>query len=223
MWEMVPPGEPCEPPADVTLSLCGDRLCEGDTLIREDPLLAQQLGFLQDRFQLDVASHAPLAVLVHAGVVEVGGQALILPGSSFAGKSTLVRELVRQGANYYSDEYAVLDGAGWVHPFRRPLALRPAAGRPQYVAPSELPAGAPQARPALVVFARYHEGAQWEPVALTGAAALLAVLEHTVSATLTPQRDLEYLARALHGVRTLRGVRGEAEATARKLLEGLSA
>ena len=32
-----------------------------------------------------------------------------LPGSSFTGKTTLVAALVRAGATYYSDEYAVLD------------------------------------------------------------------------------------------------------------------
>ncbi len=45
-----------------------------------------------------------------------------------AGKSTLVAELVRAGAEYYSDEYAVLDSAGGVHPYPRPLSVRQAGG-----------------------------------------------------------------------------------------------
>ena len=64
-----------------------------------------------------VANYAPDRVFVHAGVVAWRGRALVLPGTSFAGKTTLVAELVRAGAIYYSDEYAVLDEQGRVHPY----------------------------------------------------------------------------------------------------------
>jgi hypothetical protein len=61
---------------------------------------------------------------VHAGVVRVGNKALLLPGGTHAGKSTLVAELVRRGASYFSDEFALIDSEGWVHPYARPLLLR---------------------------------------------------------------------------------------------------
>ena len=61
---------------------------------------------------------------MHAGVVGWKGWALVLPGKSGAGKTTLVAELIRAGATYYSDEYAVLDERGRVHPYARPLAVR---------------------------------------------------------------------------------------------------
>jgi len=57
-------------------------------------------------------------------VVAWRGRAILLPGRSYVGKSTLVMELVRAGAVYYSDEYAVLDARGRVHPFAQPVALR---------------------------------------------------------------------------------------------------
>lgn len=41
-----------------------------------------------------------------------------------AGKSLLVSELLRRGATYFSDEYALIDAEGWVHPYPRPLLLR---------------------------------------------------------------------------------------------------
>src|SRR5690348_5169542 len=69
-------------------------------------------------------------LFVHAGVVAWKGQAILLPGKSYSGKSTLVAELVRAGATYYSDEYAVLDRRGRVHPYPRPLTLRNGAGGP---------------------------------------------------------------------------------------------
>src|SRR6267142_2744385 len=45
-------------------------------------------------------------------------------GRSLSGKTTLVRELLRRGATYYSDEFAVVDDFGNIHPFPRPLGIR---------------------------------------------------------------------------------------------------
>src|SRR4051795_11448280 len=60
-------------------------------------------------------------LLGHAGVVGWRGVAIVIPGRRATGKSTLVAELVRRGAVYYSDAFAVLDEAGRVHPYRRTL------------------------------------------------------------------------------------------------------
>ena len=56
-----------------------------------------------------VARHSHQMLFVHAGVVGWRGLAIVLPGRSRTGKSTLVAELVLRGAVYYSDEFAVLD------------------------------------------------------------------------------------------------------------------
>ena len=80
-------------------------------------------GF-ESHVQLTVAEHAPRLVFVHAGVVGWNGQAIVIPGLSHSGKTTLVHQLVRAGATYYSDEYAVLDARGRVHPYPRPLGMR---------------------------------------------------------------------------------------------------
>ena len=74
-----------------------------------------------------VRRQAGIAV-VHGGVVGHDGRAILLPGPTGAGKSTLVAELVRRGALYFSDEYALIDGAGRVHPYPRPLLLRDESG-----------------------------------------------------------------------------------------------
>ncbi len=75
---------------------------------------------------------------VHAGAVLIGERALLLPGSTHAGKSSLVAELLRRGASYFSDEYALIDNQGRIHSYPRPLLLR--NGRPQQslVLPEEL-------------------------------------------------------------------------------------
>src|SRR5690242_598561 len=84
----------------------------------------QVLERLSGDMQLYVADHARGWVFVHAGVVGWKGTAILIPAPTFSGKSTLVQALVRAGATYYSDEYAVLDERGWVHPYPRPLHLR---------------------------------------------------------------------------------------------------
>src|SRR6266851_8913285 len=79
------------------------------------------LEAFESHVQLTVAEHAPRRVFVHAGVVGWNGRAIVIPGLSHSGKTTLVHQLVRAGATYYSDEYAVLDARGRVHPYARPL------------------------------------------------------------------------------------------------------
>ena len=80
--------------------------------------------FFDSLVRILIADFASSVVFLHAGVVGWRGKALVLPGNSFFGKTTLVAALVRAGAEYYSDEYAVLDGQGLVQPFARALSLR---------------------------------------------------------------------------------------------------
>ena len=86
--------------------------------------LEETLKALDTNIQLMVSLEAPTKLFVHAGVVAWRDRAILIPGSSFSGKSTLVSELVRHGAVYYSDEYAVLDGRGRVHAYPRPLVMK---------------------------------------------------------------------------------------------------
>src|SRR3954452_6291040 len=87
--------------------------------------LPLSLVVLDIQMRMHVAIHAPGKVFIHAGVVRHGGHAIVIPGHSGAGKTTLTAALVRAGASYYSDEYAVLDDDGLVHPYPR----RPSPGR----------------------------------------------------------------------------------------------
>src|SRR6201989_340392 len=81
-------------------------------LSRDSGLLARTLnpkdvfGVLESDLRLYVAERARRRVFVHAGAVGWRGRAILIPGRSFSGKTTLVAELVKAGAKYYSDEYA---------------------------------------------------------------------------------------------------------------------
>ncbi len=73
--------------------------------------LPQLFDTLARHAELLTAFLASDCLFVHAGAVAVGWQrqAILIPGRSFAGKTTLVKALVEAGAVYYSDEFAVLD------------------------------------------------------------------------------------------------------------------
>src|SRR5262249_29439107 len=100
------------------------RLFSNEEQIARSQDLALLVSAFEQDVQLAVAQKARRKVFVHAGVVGWRGRGIVIPGKSFAGKSTLVHELVRAGATYYSDEFAVLDENGRVHPFARLIALR---------------------------------------------------------------------------------------------------
>lgn len=168
-----------------------------------------------------VAARARNRVFLHAGVVAFGGRAIVMPGRSGEGKSTLVAELVRAGGRYYSDEYAVLDARGRVHAYPRPLRLRRPDGS-SLPAPARGPVPRKPLPVALVALAPFRAGVVgWRPSELSGGRALLELLRHAVTVRSAPGRTLTALRAASAGARVLRGARGEAVATARGLLRRL--
>lgn len=185
--------------------------------------LDEVLAVLETDLQLYVAERARRRVFVHAGVVGWRGRALLLPGSSHAGKSTLVAALVRAGARYGSDEYAVLDASGRVHPYPRDPQVRDGDGRSATLPLGEL--GGKAVRGALpvglVAFARYEEGRRWRPRRLTPGQGALDLLAHTVPARLRPEGALAALRRVVERAPVWKGPRGEAEEAAAWLLESL--
>jgi hypothetical protein len=170
-----------------------------------------------------LAEHAEEHTFIHAGVVRPRGAegAILIPGASFSGKTTLVAELVRAGATYYSDEFAVTGPDGLVHPFAKPLSVR--RNRSQELG-SQLAVDARQiatepVRVALIVITSYRAGADWNPTVGTSGEGALALLEHTVPTRTRPQAALATVSALARGALVLSGVRGEARATAAALLE----
>ena len=77
--------------------------------ILDTPCRSDALRCLESHIQLHVAEMACERTFLHAGVVGWRGKAIVLPGRSGVGKSSLVAALLRAGAEYLSDEYAVID------------------------------------------------------------------------------------------------------------------
>lgn len=182
---------------------------------------------LFERFESDlrlaVAEGARRRVFVHAGVVGWRGRAILVPGRSFTGKTTLTAELVRAGATYYSDEFAVLDSEGRVHPYAKPLSVREAGTHRQKSVSVEELGGSEASKPlpvGLVVLSEFSETARaWRPRELTLGQGSLALLANTVPARRRPVEVLATLERVVRGATVLRGARGEARDAARKILE----
>jgi hypothetical protein len=118
---------------------------------------------------------------VHAGAVLIGGSALLLPGSTHAGKSSLVAELLRRGASNFSDEYALIDNEGRVHSYPRPLLLRNGLPQPSLVLPEELNASfATCSAPVGWILAlNYLPAGAWDIHQLSQAEAVMLLLRNT--------------------------------------------
>ena len=171
------------------------------------------LDAFESQIQLTVAEYAPRRIFVHAGVVGWKDRAILIPGLSYSGKTTLVDQLIRAGATYYSDEYAVLDARGRVHPYARALGLRSGNSAPsKKIRAEEIGAkvGSKPLRVGLVVSTNYQSGARWRPKQLTRGKGVLELMANTVSARAQPELALTVLPQALESAQILKGVRGEA-------------
>jgi hypothetical protein len=178
------------------------------------------LDVLESDLQLFVAQHSRAFIFVHAGVVGVRGKALVLPGTSGAGKTTLVRALLKAGATYYSDEYALLDARGRVHPYPRALSVRTTDGQKVRVpVPGVLAPTGPVPLPlGVVVLTEYFKRARWRPKPVRGGELVLALLANTVPARERPVEVLGILARAVTKAEGFRSLRGSANGAAEAVL-----
>jgi hypothetical protein len=150
------------------------------------------------------------------------GRAIVIPGRSYSGKTTLVAELVRAGAAYYSDEYAVFDSRGRVHPYSKPLSIRvPGDETKQTDHTPEAFGGKAGKRPlpvGWIVSSQYRVGAKWRPRRLSAGGGALELLAHAVAVRSQPEITLATLEKAVAHAAVWKGVRGGAAELARKLL-----
>jgi hypothetical protein len=184
------------------------------------------LIMLDNQIQSYVGLNSPDRIFLHAGVVASEGRAVMIPGASFSGKTMLVEALVRRGATYYSDEFAVVDSDGLVHPYARPLTIRHLKVEGDHRSGDrdvESLGGVAGEEPVplgRVVITHYVPGAQWSPRRLSQGEAVLALLENALPARYRPDEAMRILANAVDGVPVVQGQRGEADEFAETLLEG---
>lgn len=184
------------------------------------------LSFLQSQIRLTVAEFAESRVFLHAGAVGWKDSAILIPAKSFSGKSSLVAELVKRGALYYSDDYAVLDENGMLHPYHRPLSLRGIVDKYKQIDfPVEALGGKAGFTPlsvGMIVFTEYREGEKtgkiWKPEILSGGRGIMEIIGQTIPFRYKPKFSLEVLNKVSECAIICKSLRGEAEEFAERLL-----
>jgi hypothetical protein len=191
--------------------------------ISSGPTRWKFLKFFDGLLRVTVGEHSPQFVFIHAGVVAWNGRALLLPANSFDGKSTLVTELVKLGAVYYSDEFAIVDKEGLVHPFARPINRRTDDGKfiPYEIQLDEI-GGAVGSRPircGMLLLTRFEKGSHFSPRHLSKGEAILELVNFALSVRVNPEFTFRVLNNLLEDAILLSGRRPEAKQFAKRILD----
>ncbi|HQZ83428.1 MAG TPA: hypothetical protein PLR83_09415 [Pyrinomonadaceae bacterium] len=180
--------------------------------------------YFDSYLRVRIGEFCPNRVFVHSGVVGINGKALLIPGNSFSGKSTLVLELVKLGGEYFSDEFAILDDNGSVHPYARPINMRTDdgkyrpytvdVGKPEESGRRKLPVGA-------VLFTNYKENARFRPQILSPAEGIMTITPFTLPIRVNPAYTIRVLQQVMDSALIIRSKRTHAPRFAQILLQYL--
>jgi len=191
------------------------------TRIARDAALNRVLETLETDLHRYTAEATSDMTFLHAGVVGWQGSAIMFPGRSLSGKTTLVREMLRLGATYYSDEFAVVDSSGLVHPFARPLGIREDSSYAQTKYSAEELGATSGVKPlpmGMAVICKYEAGAQWQPAPLSQGQGALELLANSVAVRSQPDQTLRRLQKLVRHTVFIQGTRGEAHQAAASIL-----
>jgi hypothetical protein len=173
-----------------------------------------------------VGEHAENLVFLHAGAVAWNEKAIVMPAHSFSGKTTLVAELVKLGAVYYSDEYAVIDADGRVNPYERDLSVRFDGGRSEHtLIPVETIGGKAGVDPVpigMLLLTTYDPNACFQPKRLTLGEAIVGTIPFAIPVLKYPERTIKHLQTAFEHSICLSSARGDAARTAVLILDLLN-
>jgi hypothetical protein len=216
--------------ADHSFTVAGDpdggySVLSGDSFSCDSVDLPVALGVLDSEIRAAIAVRSIDKVFVHAGVVAVDDRAIVVPGPSFSGKTTLVAALVERGATYYSDEFALLDTDGLVHPYAKRLSVRPREPAPAMQRPAAAFGGVTGTHPVpvgMIVVTSYRPAGSWKPQQLHAGQGALALMSNAVSARLRPADCLAAARRAAEHAIVLCGERGEASDVSEEIIAQLS-
>jgi hypothetical protein len=180
------------------------------------------LKFFDTIIRISVAESAKNLVFIHAGVVGWKGQAIILPGDSFTGKSTLVAALVKNGATYYSDDFAIISKNGLVQPFPREISMRTDDGSfiPYQLSVAELggSVGKEHIPVRMFLITEYAARKRWNPKLLTPGQGILEIIPYVISFKPRPEFALKVLNNISHNAIIVSSPRGNADRFAKILL-----
>ena len=165
-----------------------------------------------DRLESDLALFASERiaglVAIHAAVIIRGAEALLVPGTSHAGKSTLCLAAAGVGARVLTDEYALVDPiTGRVAGWRRPVRARRPDGAIDRL---DIAVASDPVAVGLVALVAYDADPAhlWAPI--SGAEAVMGLLANTVCAQSRPDEALDAALALARSSQAVAGSRGEA-------------
>jgi len=184
--------------------------------------------YLNQMVRISVAEFSRDLLFIHAGAVGWRGKGILLPALSHRGKSSFVHELVSAGAEYYSDDFAILDQMGELHPFARPISMRGRNGDPgtyEVDAVQELGAkvGVTPVPVGLILITEYRARVRWRPRMLTVGEGVLATLPFAIPLQRYPEKCLRILNLVGSHAAFAQTPRGDAKRAALQLLEFMDA
>ncbi|MFM9904299.1 MAG: hypothetical protein ACKVQJ_06975 [Pyrinomonadaceae bacterium] len=198
-------------------------LTDNGEFISRDDVFTHILPHFNSLVRVAVAEDAFDRVFIHAGAVGWRGKAILMPADSFKGKSTLVAELVRNGAVYYSDDYAIFDRNGLMYPFARKLSMRTADAKfvPYELTVDQLggTVGTEPIRVGTVLFTEYDPKGKWQPKLLTSGNGVLELIPFTFSFINRPDFSLPVLNNIASHATIVSSLRGSAVNFAKTLLK----
>ena len=157
---------------------------------------------------------------VHAAAVLIQGRALLIPGSTHAGKSSLAAELLRRGATHFSDEYALIDERGFVHSYPRPLLIRSGGHLQSLVLPQELNSSfvTQPSRVGWVVAVEYVPDGAWSIGEISQAEAVMLLLRNTPHEMTQSPQMVDFFRSVVSEAACYQGTRGEVAEAAGHIL-----
>ena len=125
--------------------------------------------------------------------------------------------MIKNGAEYYSDEYAVLDADGFLHPYPKMLSMRGIINEYDQVdmPPDDFGAktGKKKIPVKLILITEFEIGTQWKPKILNSGEGIMEILQHTIPIRLNPEFVLKVLKKTASRAIIAKGKRGEAKLT----------
>ncbi len=156
----------------------------------------------------------PSKIYLHAGAVVWRELGILIPGTSCAGKTTLVKEFIKAGADYYSDDCIILDERCNMLPFPRALSIRTEKGKvyrdANYFGAKN---GIEKKRVDLILFSQYRENAVWKPRKLSRGESVLKLMDnfyYRSSVGAAPSEIFGTMANLTERAASFGGERGEA-------------
>ena len=207
-------------PANISLITRGGKnsnglYFNGETALKFDVFNASLTEFIADKILMILAKVSlPAKIYLHAGGVVWNGLGILIPGTSFAGKTSLIKEFIKAGAEFYSDDCIILDDGGNMLPFPRDLAVRTENGRVfRGAAHFGAETGTEKVKVGLILFTNFVADAFWKPEIGTPGISVMKLMDnfyYRPSISDAPQDVIRILTTMTASAEIYAGERGEA-------------